>query len=241
MALGAILKEDAEMIARLPTFLASPRWAYMPAILFTVGSIVLTVRTLAPLVVKPASSPALVAAPLTQGPLSDPGSPAPSYVGSIRYLGGAVGDGGAVRLEFKVNNYLDRLRVYVEFSTSENHVLYPAVWGQKHKIQIADLRDVAKGQIRIVPLVYESHNAGQKSAFWWGDPEVQLKDASPLLERAKNKARVLFVGPDNKEQVYKLIAIRSIHDHPIIDMSGSPVVGILDESEIKSALDWPEG
>jgi hypothetical protein len=163
----------------------------------------------------------------------------PSYVGNIRFNSG-IGDNSVVLLEFKANDYMDRLRVYVEFSSSQHISTIPAVWGPKYKIQIADLRDVTKGQAKTVPLIYESHNPGQNAAFWWGDPEVKLKDGTPLLDRAKNKARIYFVGPDNKELPYKIIAIKTTHDVFGATLTGAPVVTILDENEIKSAFDWPE-
>jgi hypothetical protein len=251
MALGAVLKEDAEVIARLPAFLASPRWVYMPAILFTLGSIILAVRTLAPLIVKPTSTKgverpiqdwksSVEAAPSTQGSLLDSASLMPNYVGSIQYLGGAVGDGGTVQLAFKATNYLDRLRIFVEFSSSETHAIYPASWQHKYKILLDDLRDVPKGQQRTVPLIYEFHASGEQRNFSWGDPKVKPQDGTTWIGRSKNRARVIFVGPDNREQVYKIIVIKTMHDHIALPSFGSPVIGILDENEIKSALDWPD-
>jgi len=172
-----------------------------------------------------------------QPTLTEPAKP--NYVGNIRYASG-LGDNGVLLMEFKANNYLDRLRIYVEFSNSEDPATAPAIWGQKYKIQIADFRDIAKGQTKKAPLIFEMHYADQKPNFWWGNPEVKLTDATPHLSGAKNKARIIFVGPDNKEQVYKIIAMKSTYDRPAASMHGYPVVAILDENEIKSALDWPE-
>jgi hypothetical protein len=50
---GCGSQENIEVAAVLPSLLTSPRWAYVPAILFTLGSAILAVRAIAPLVTKP--------------------------------------------------------------------------------------------------------------------------------------------------------------------------------------------
>ena len=52
MAVGETLKENPAMFERLPTFLLGPKWAYAPIILFALGSAILAVRAVAPLVAK---------------------------------------------------------------------------------------------------------------------------------------------------------------------------------------------
>ena len=49
LAAGAALKEEPAMFGQLPAFFTSPRWAYVPIILFAIGSVILAVRFGAPL------------------------------------------------------------------------------------------------------------------------------------------------------------------------------------------------
>jgi len=57
MAVGETLKGNPAMFEGLPTFLLGQKWAYAPIILFALGSAILAVRAVAPLVAKlPAAS-----------------------------------------------------------------------------------------------------------------------------------------------------------------------------------------
>lgn len=49
LAAGAALKEEPGMLDRLPTFFTGPKWAYVPMILFALGSAILAVRFAGPL------------------------------------------------------------------------------------------------------------------------------------------------------------------------------------------------
>ena len=66
MALGSMLKDNGEVLALLPSFLSSPRWAYAPAILFTIGSIILLVRAVAPLATSSTKADAPTRPPIVQ-------------------------------------------------------------------------------------------------------------------------------------------------------------------------------
>jgi hypothetical protein len=52
LAAGAALKEEPTMLERLPTVFTSPKWAYAPIILFALGSFILAVRFVAPLLMR---------------------------------------------------------------------------------------------------------------------------------------------------------------------------------------------
>jgi hypothetical protein len=56
MAVGQVLKENPAMFETLPTFLLGPKWAYAPIILFALGSAILAVRVVVPLVITPRAS-----------------------------------------------------------------------------------------------------------------------------------------------------------------------------------------
>ncbi|MHB8268322.1 hypothetical protein [Bradyrhizobium sp.] len=163
----------------------------------------------------------------------------PRYVSGIRFL---VDPGGGARLVFSATNYLDRLRIYVEFSGSNGGVLERGSWGgEKRKMLLADLRDVTKGEEKIAPLIYEvPRTAEQKVTLAWGDPNVKLDTALPILRRSKNRARIIFVGPDNKEQKYKLLVIRSVYDTINVQKTDAPTLMFLDENEVTSSFEWPE-
>jgi hypothetical protein len=49
LAVGAALKEEPAMFERLPAVFTSPKWAYVPIILFALGSFILAVRFVGPL------------------------------------------------------------------------------------------------------------------------------------------------------------------------------------------------
>lgn len=49
LAAGAALKEGPVIFDRLPAFFTNPRWAYVPIILFALGSAILAIRAVAPL------------------------------------------------------------------------------------------------------------------------------------------------------------------------------------------------
>jgi hypothetical protein len=56
MAVGQVLKENQTVFETLPTFLLGPKWAYAPIILFALGSAILAVRVVVPLVRTPPAS-----------------------------------------------------------------------------------------------------------------------------------------------------------------------------------------
>jgi hypothetical protein len=62
LAAGAALKEDPMMLSHLPSLFASPRWAYVPIVLFALGSAILAIRFTAPLL-GPSQGPANTPAP----------------------------------------------------------------------------------------------------------------------------------------------------------------------------------
>ena len=51
LAAGAALNgEPAEILTRLPDFVTSPKWAYLPIMLFALGTVILVIRLVAPLI-----------------------------------------------------------------------------------------------------------------------------------------------------------------------------------------------
>jgi hypothetical protein len=50
LALGTALHEEPIMFKTLPTFMMSPKWSYLPLILFAIGSLIFVVRAISPLI-----------------------------------------------------------------------------------------------------------------------------------------------------------------------------------------------
>lgn len=48
LALGSLLKEYPSMVSWMPEIFSSPKWAFVPALLFVVATIIFLVRTFAP-------------------------------------------------------------------------------------------------------------------------------------------------------------------------------------------------
>jgi hypothetical protein len=163
----------------------------------------------------------------------------PNYVGNVRFIG-AIGENGIGLVEFKANDYFDRLRVYIEFTSAATSGVDSALWtGPKGKIQIADLTDITKGQVKSIPLLSIYRQPNQNLVFRWGDPKTE-PESNSYFTHAKNKARVYFVGPDKQEQEFKILAVKSNHDVQMVTMTGAPTVIFFDEKELATALEWPE-
>jgi hypothetical protein len=60
MAVGESLKENQAMFEWLPSFLLSPKLAYAPIILFALGSAILAVRVIVPIVAQPPAKPSII-------------------------------------------------------------------------------------------------------------------------------------------------------------------------------------
>ncbi|HTB03807.1 MAG TPA: hypothetical protein VK804_25330 [Bradyrhizobium sp.] len=50
LAAGAVVKDNPAMLENFPTFFSSAKWAYVPIVLFAIGSAILAIRAIAPLV-----------------------------------------------------------------------------------------------------------------------------------------------------------------------------------------------
>jgi hypothetical protein len=176
------------------------------------------------------SAPAQMEAPLT--------ITGPKYVGDV-YFTVQPGNGGGASVAFRPNDYLDRLRIYVEYSNANStSPIWPSVWQPAApRMLLADLRDLTKGEQKVIPLIYEHHDAGQKPSYWWGSAK---KDENVGWLGLRGRAQIYFVGPDNKEQKVKFIAIKGTHDMVGSPIDGSPTLMILDENAIKATLNWPE-
>jgi hypothetical protein len=231
LAVGAWGKENPEIYSNLPTLFASPRWAAVPAILFALATVIFIARLLLPGAPSLQAIEPSVAAPSVL-------AESPRYVKEF-YFVVSPGPGGGAMIAFTPVDYLDRLRIYVEYSNSQSIASSPtAEWTSSHKMSLADLRDLTKGQQKVVPLMYERHVADQRPNYWWGDSNQKGENRQFVGRRSK--AQIYFVGPDNKEQKFKFVVFRTTHDLLGSPLDGGPSLMILDESEINLSLDWPQ-
>jgi hypothetical protein len=161
------------------------------------------------------------------------------YVDGIRFLVEpyfSEGSEAGARLIFNPLSYMDRLRVFVEFCTASGNPQLP--WQGCQRIPLADRHDVFKGQETVVEMIHEEHFENQKPQFWWGARGAQ-KTSEHLIMWNKNKARIVFVGPDNKEQNFEIAVFRTRHDR-LTAMEGSPSLLIIDKKEMETFYTWPE-
>ena len=105
----------------------------------------------------------------------------------------------------------DRLRVVLEYSYL-HHAIGSAGWTSPRQVQLADLKDIIRGQevrLHLVSCKLDGSEIG-----WGGE-----KDSAGNLIRksSKYRAQIRFIGSDNEEQTYRFGLIRtSMNEAPYI-------------------------
>ncbi len=80
----------------------------------------------------------------------------------------------------------EKIRVLVDYAT----------WLGKNRIDLGFVNDVTKGKVLVFPIVAYYKSAGTRDHFYWGN----TKDY--LLKTGHSHARIVVMGPDNREQFY---------------------------------------
>jgi hypothetical protein len=124
---------------------------------------------------------------------------------------------------------LDRLRVFVDYSTHRNG------WVPRTRVAIGEIKEPVQDQNIRMQLVYSGKPEGAgNNDLWWGNPN--LKEALPppdtnfFLPAIPVRARVVFIGPSG-EQHYYFMVLRGA------DGSANRI-GILRQHELDWVADW---